>query len=141
MQLSLLQPAMAGGGSGVENSKPATSLLGAFWKFLRPHTIRGTLLGTTMVVTRALMGSPEVLLAHPQLPLAHLLLRASLSRQVHEKPRLHYLSISPRDLVLVFLLHFLPPLGHRLVLASPRVVWATCAPLWQRLHRGHQPDI
>jgi hypothetical protein len=36
------------------------ALLAAFWKFLRPHTIRGTILGTTMVVTRALMASPEV---------------------------------------------------------------------------------
>ncbi|GBG62965.1 hypothetical protein CBR_g34665 [Chara braunii] len=27
----------------------------AFWRFLRPHTIRGTLLGTTAVVVRALM--------------------------------------------------------------------------------------
>lgn len=35
-------------------------MLAAFWKFLRPHTIRGTILATTMVVTRALMANPEV---------------------------------------------------------------------------------
>ena len=36
-------------------SQPAstTSLLGAFWKFLRPHTIRGTVLGTSSVRSAA----------------------------------------------------------------------------------------
>eukprot|EP00873_Tetraselmis_striata_P024333 jgi/Tetstr1/444597/TSEL_032447.t1 len=44
-----------GDGSG------ASALLAAFWKFLRPHTIRGTILATTMVVTRALMANPEAI--------------------------------------------------------------------------------
>jgi hypothetical protein len=30
----------------------APSMLGAFWKFLRPHTIRGTVLGTSAVRAR-----------------------------------------------------------------------------------------
>jgi len=33
----------------------------AFWKFLRPHTIRGTILGSTAVTARALIESPVVL--------------------------------------------------------------------------------
>lgn len=33
----------------------------AFWKFLRPHTIRGTVLGTTAVTTRALLETPELI--------------------------------------------------------------------------------
>lgn len=31
----------------------------AFWKFLRPHTIRGTVLGTTAVVAKALIENPQ----------------------------------------------------------------------------------
>uniref|UniRef100_A0A061SAB2 Homogentisate solanesyltransferase n=1 Tax=Tetraselmis sp. GSL018 TaxID=582737 RepID=A0A061SAB2_9CHLO len=42
-------------------SEKASALLGAFWKFLRPHTIRGTVLGTTMVVTRALLADPQAI--------------------------------------------------------------------------------
>ena len=41
-------------GGGVDNEEPAKGLLGAVWKFVRPHTIRGTLLGTTAIVTRQL---------------------------------------------------------------------------------------
>jgi len=36
-------------------------LVNAVWKFLRPHTIRGTILGTTAVVTTALMSNPEAI--------------------------------------------------------------------------------
>ena len=32
----------------------------AFWKFLRPHTIRGTILGSIAVTSRALIESPLV---------------------------------------------------------------------------------
>lgn len=32
----------------------------AFWKFLRPHTIRGTILGSIAVTARALLESPVV---------------------------------------------------------------------------------
>ena len=31
----------------------------ATWKFVRPHTIRGTILGTTAVVSTALLANPE----------------------------------------------------------------------------------
>lgn len=33
----------------------------AFWKFLRPHTIRGTLLGTVALVSRALLENPAAI--------------------------------------------------------------------------------
>lgn len=33
----------------------------AFWRFLRPHTIRGTFLGTTALVTRALLENPALI--------------------------------------------------------------------------------
>ncbi len=32
----------------------------AFWKFLRPHTIRGTILGSSAVAAKALLEHPEV---------------------------------------------------------------------------------
>ena len=32
----------------------------AFWKFLRPHTIRGTILGATAVTARALLENQQV---------------------------------------------------------------------------------
>ena len=35
--------------------------LDATWKFTRPHTIRGTLLGTTALVTKALLEHPELI--------------------------------------------------------------------------------
>lgn len=38
-----------------EDKASVAAFLNAFWKFLRPHTIRGTLLGTSAVVTRVLM--------------------------------------------------------------------------------------
>jgi homogentisate solanesyltransferase len=37
----------------------------AFWKFLRPHTIRGTILGSIAVTARALIESPVVSSAPP----------------------------------------------------------------------------
>ncbi|XP_024397419.1 probable homogentisate phytyltransferase 2, chloroplastic [Physcomitrium patens] len=33
----------------------------AFWRFLRPHTIRGTFLGTSALVTRALLENPTLI--------------------------------------------------------------------------------
>lgn len=36
-------------------SSQANTFLSAFWKFLRPHTIRGTVLGSVAVTTRALL--------------------------------------------------------------------------------------
>ncbi|CAM6090826.1 unnamed protein product [Calypogeia fissa] len=33
----------------------------AFWRFLRPHTIRGTLLGSTALVARALIENPQLI--------------------------------------------------------------------------------
>ena len=36
-------------------------LLGAIWKFVRPHTIRGTLLGTTALVSKVLIENPELI--------------------------------------------------------------------------------
>jgi hypothetical protein len=38
----------------------------AFWKFLRPHTIRGTILGSIAVTARALIESPVVCLSAVQ---------------------------------------------------------------------------
>ena len=38
-----------------------TALGAAIWKFVRPHTIRGTLLGTTAIVTKILMTNPETI--------------------------------------------------------------------------------
>ena len=35
-------------------------MLGAIWKFVRPHTIRGTILGTTALVTKVLLTNPEL---------------------------------------------------------------------------------
>merc|ERR1719183_1139840 len=37
------------------------AFMAAFWKFLRPHTIRGTILGTTAIVTCALMENPAAI--------------------------------------------------------------------------------
>jgi len=42
-------------------SQKIASFLDAFWKFLRPHTIRGTLLGTTALTTRALLETPALI--------------------------------------------------------------------------------
>lgn len=37
-----------------------TAFQSAFWKFLRPHTIRGTILGSISVTARALIECPIV---------------------------------------------------------------------------------
>lgn len=56
--------------SGQQSSKASSSgsaasgltgFLHAFWKFLRPHTIRGTLLGSIAVTSRALMENPGLI--------------------------------------------------------------------------------
>eukprot|EP00747_Dinoflagellata_sp_TGD_P021027 gnl/TRDRNA2_/TRDRNA2_128214_c2_seq1.p1 gnl/TRDRNA2_/TRDRNA2_128214_c2~~gnl/TRDRNA2_/TRDRNA2_128214_c2_seq1.p1 ORF type:complete len:550 (+),score=94.96 gnl/TRDRNA2_/TRDRNA2_128214_c2_seq1:187-1650(+) len=46
---------------GVEGTGKADGFLGAFWKFLRPHTIRGTILGSFAVTARALIENPNVI--------------------------------------------------------------------------------
>ncbi|CAN1144294.1 Homogentisate solanesyltransferase, chloroplastic [Linum perenne] len=51
---------------GVPGSDPIiTNKLSDFkdacWRFLRPHTIRGTVLGSTALVSRALIGNPELI--------------------------------------------------------------------------------
>eukprot|EP00210_Caulerpa_lentillifera_P005878 g5621.t1 len=38
-----------------------TLFMNAFWKFLRPHTIRGTVLGSVSVTTRALIENPAAI--------------------------------------------------------------------------------
>ncbi|KAF6262710.1 hypothetical protein COO60DRAFT_1624864 [Scenedesmus sp. NREL 46B-D3] len=35
--------------------------MSAFWRFLRPHTIRGTILGTTAVVSKVLMTNSQAI--------------------------------------------------------------------------------
>jgi len=50
--------------SSTENSSPLDkmeALIGAIWKFVRPHTIRGTLLGTTALVSKVLIENPELI--------------------------------------------------------------------------------
>ena len=44
----------------MEATWAARGFLGAFWKFLRPHTIRGTVLGSTSLTLRVLMENPEL---------------------------------------------------------------------------------
>lgn len=59
---SALVAAAAAGAAGAApggSASDLTSFLAAFWKFLRPHTIRGTILGTTAVVARALLDNPN----------------------------------------------------------------------------------
>ena len=62
--------AAAAGGEGTAEQKGDLPLLArvdaflsAFWKFLRPHTIRGTILGSFAVTTRALIECPVVSVA------------------------------------------------------------------------------
>lgn len=47
--------AAAPSGDMGSDEKPEVSFLAAFWKFLRPHTIRGTILGSFSLTTRALI--------------------------------------------------------------------------------------
>eukprot|EP00798_Chlamydomonas_sp_ICE-L_P026829 gene26829-4424_t len=57
--------ASSSGAVPMPESKPSSggpvAFMQAFWKFLRPHTIRGTLLGTFAVTSRALMEAPELI--------------------------------------------------------------------------------
>lgn len=53
--------ASAGGADSKDLITSVASFQQAFWKFLRPHTIRGTVLGTTAVVSRALLESPHLI--------------------------------------------------------------------------------
>jgi len=46
-------------GSMDQTQNGTASALNAFWRFLRPHTIRGTVLGTTALVARVLMENPS----------------------------------------------------------------------------------
>jgi homogentisate solanesyltransferase len=52
------------GGSGVSPEPSLTQRLvlfqQAFWKFLRPHTIRGTILGSVAVTAKALLENPAL---------------------------------------------------------------------------------
>jgi len=45
---------VSGGGEG-SSAAPKASLLHAFWKFTRPHTIRGTILGSVALTSRVLL--------------------------------------------------------------------------------------
>jgi homogentisate solanesyltransferase len=49
-----------GDAQSVDVTAKANTLAGAIWKFVRPHTIRGTILGTTAIVTRCLLANPEL---------------------------------------------------------------------------------
>ena len=46
---------------GAGATKKLGALGAAIWKFVRPHTIRGTLLGTTAIVSKILMTNPELI--------------------------------------------------------------------------------
>eukprot|EP00899_Mesostigma_viride_P025319 jgi/Mesvir1/5972/Mv00726-RA.1 len=52
---------VAAGGAGAPAGDGQTSFLSACWKFLRPHTIRGTILGTTAVTSRALLENSQAI--------------------------------------------------------------------------------
>ncbi len=45
----------------MEDAGTVSSFIQAFWKFLRPHTIRGTILGSSAVTARALLESPGLI--------------------------------------------------------------------------------
>ena len=55
------RPAREGGGA--TPLQQAAAFRRAFWKFLRPHTIRGTILGSAAVTARALIECPIVSLS------------------------------------------------------------------------------
>jgi homogentisate solanesyltransferase len=48
-------------GSSLPTPQRIALFYDAFWRFLRPHTIRGTFLGTTALVTRALLENPTLI--------------------------------------------------------------------------------
>ena len=57
-------------GAGLTPLQKAAAFRQAFWKFLRPHTIRGTILGSATVTARALIECPIVsrnMSLHPSL--------------------------------------------------------------------------
>jgi homogentisate solanesyltransferase len=56
-----LAASAAAGASPAGDASSPTAFLAAFWKFLRPHTIRGTILGTTAVVSKAIMENPQAI--------------------------------------------------------------------------------
>jgi hypothetical protein len=58
-------PLLQGGGSReqLSLSQRAGAFRAAFWKFLRPHTIRGTILGASAVTARALLENQHVSVA------------------------------------------------------------------------------
>jgi homogentisate solanesyltransferase len=45
-------------GNNDPTARSPAAFFAAFWKFLRPHTIRGTILGTTALTARALLEAP-----------------------------------------------------------------------------------
>lgn len=47
--------------SGTSSSGGVATFVQAFWKFLRPHTIRGTILGSGAVTARALLENPALI--------------------------------------------------------------------------------
>ena len=70
MSTAVLEVTMVGALQQSELS-PAERLVAfqkAFWKFLRPHTIRGTILGSCAVTARALIESPVVRASAQSLP-------------------------------------------------------------------------
>lgn len=52
------------GAAGAGGAGKLSALGTAIWKFVRPHTIRGTLLGTTAIVSKILMTNPELISLH-----------------------------------------------------------------------------
>ncbi|GAX73605.1 hypothetical protein CEUSTIGMA_g1056.t1 [Chlamydomonas eustigma] len=61
LRLSISASAATAAADGGGTATPSvTSFVEAFWKFLRPHTIRGTILGATAVTARALLESPQL---------------------------------------------------------------------------------
>ena len=88
--------AVAGGSSSLPLEQPLSSseqltgtTVGAFWKFLRPHTIRGTVLGTTAVRAQPAERSARSVVTPPQVVL----------RALSENPSLVDLALVPRALL------------------------------------------
>lgn len=55
------QPCATAAASSSAEPPEKAGFMEACWKFLRPHTIRGTILGTTAIVTTALLENPEAI--------------------------------------------------------------------------------
>uniref|UniRef100_A0A452ZPY1 Uncharacterized protein n=3 Tax=Aegilops tauschii subsp. strangulata TaxID=200361 RepID=A0A452ZPY1_AEGTS len=51
----------AGAAGPAPLSKTLSDLKDSCWRFLRPHTIRGTALGSTALVARALLENPQLI--------------------------------------------------------------------------------